>query len=360
MRAFVLLLAAATMGPALAAAPASAQVAAGPVKAGVDAWLQGNYDAAIKAWRGPAEQGDADAQFNLAQAYKMGRGVSQDMTRAQEYYRRAALQGHLQASDNYGLLLFQNGQRKEALPWIVSSADRGEPRAQYILGIATFNGDNVAQDPVRAYALMTRSAGSGLPQAVQALAAMDKSIPLEQRQLGVSLAGELEARIAENRSRQLASADLGVPAPLRSAPVAAPVTTTPVPPSSSRAGADFANPVEVPPAPNRRVVGSYISGVPSGAVAATPAPAPVARPARQAAAAAPAGRYRIQLGAFGQKSNSDALWGRLAGNRALAGRGRFDVAAGGVTRLQAGPFANEADARAACTALGVQCVVVRP
>ena len=52
------------------AAPALADV-----KAGVDAWARGDYAAAVKEWRGPATAGDADAQFNLAQAYRLGRGV---------------------------------------------------------------------------------------------------------------------------------------------------------------------------------------------------------------------------------------------------------------------------------------------
>ena len=35
------------------------------VKDGVDAWGRGDFETAINEWRGPAEKGDADAQFNL-------------------------------------------------------------------------------------------------------------------------------------------------------------------------------------------------------------------------------------------------------------------------------------------------------
>ena len=45
------------------------------VKEGVDAWTRGDFAGAIREWQGPAAAGDADAQFNLAQAYKLGRGV---------------------------------------------------------------------------------------------------------------------------------------------------------------------------------------------------------------------------------------------------------------------------------------------
>ena len=88
------------------------------VKAGVDAWSRGDHAAAVAEWRQPAIEGDADAQFNLGQAYKLGRGVPLDLKLAEDWFRKAALQGHIQAEDNYGLTLFQNGDRQKALPYI--------------------------------------------------------------------------------------------------------------------------------------------------------------------------------------------------------------------------------------------------
>ena len=130
------------------AAPALADV-----KDGVDAWQRGDYPAAVAEWRPLALAGDADAQFNLGQAYKLGRGVPSDLTQAEDWYRRAAKQGHLQAEDNLGLILFTANRRDEAMPFIIHSAARGEPRAQYVLGTAHFHGDLAAQDWPRAYAL---------------------------------------------------------------------------------------------------------------------------------------------------------------------------------------------------------------
>ena len=60
------------------------------VKAGVDAWQHGNYTAAIIEWRTLAQKGDPDAQFNLGQAYKLGRGVPSDLKIAQSWYEKAA------------------------------------------------------------------------------------------------------------------------------------------------------------------------------------------------------------------------------------------------------------------------------
>jgi uncharacterized protein len=164
------------------------------VKAGVDAWAKGDYAAAINQWRPMAIKGDADAQFNLAQAYRFGRGVTMDMKQAEDWYRRAATQGHLQAEDNLGLIMFQNGDRQGAMRYIERSANRGEPRAQYVLGTALFNGDFLAKDYVRAYALMTRASASGLSRASSSLAQMDRFIPIADRQKGLAMARDMEMR----------------------------------------------------------------------------------------------------------------------------------------------------------------------
>ncbi|MBN8486019.1 MAG: SPOR domain-containing protein, partial [Sphingomonadales bacterium] len=68
-----------------------------------------------------------------------------------------------------------------------------------------------------------------------------------------------------------------------------------------------------------------------------------------------------QLGAFGQPGNADALWSRVKGRPELAGKPRLNVKAGTVTRLQAGGFSTEGEARAACgklKAAGFDCSVV--
>ncbi|QYU68232.1 PQQ-dependent sugar dehydrogenase [Leptolyngbya sp. 15MV] len=187
------------------AAPALADV-----KAGVDAWARGNYDAAVREWRDPAAAGDPDALFNMAQAYRLGRGVEQDQRQAETLYARAAAQGHVQAADNYGLLLFQDGRREDAMPYVRAAAERGDPRAQYLLGIAHFNGDLVAKDWVRAYALLTLANGAGLPQAPSALRQMDGYIPLAQRQAAQTLAQEIKRDSDARRAHQMAALDLAL------------------------------------------------------------------------------------------------------------------------------------------------------
>ena len=107
----------------------AAPLAAQSVKAGIEAWQRADYAAAVAIWRPLAETGDADAQFNLGQAYRLGKGVPLDLGAAQMWFERAATSGHLDAQTTLGLLLFQNGNQSGGIKWLSKAAEQGEPRA---------------------------------------------------------------------------------------------------------------------------------------------------------------------------------------------------------------------------------------
>ncbi|MBN9145578.1 MAG: hypothetical protein ABT10_16485 [Novosphingobium sp. SCN 63-17] len=382
---------------AAASAPALADV-----KAGADAWGRGDFPAAVREWQPLADKGDPDAQFNMAQAYKLGRGVPQDLTRAEMLYAKAAAQGHLQAGDNYGLLLFQRGQHAAALPYIRAASDRGDPRSQYLLGLAYFNADGVNKDWVRAYALESLAAqptsgAPGLPQAKAALSEMDKYIAIEDRQRAISLATELAAQVEANRQRQLAAVDLGTPnppvvttstaTPVRAVPTGmagnmrpaqgvirepAPAPVMPREPAPRPVLATAA-PVGLPPAPAPRVAAPRPApmavAVAEPAPKATPMPAPKPTPApKPALAPKPAphavpvgGPWKLQLGAFGVAGNADALWARVKSMPEIAGHPRANVPVGKVMRLLATGYSEE-NAQSACrklTGAGLSCMAVK-
>ena len=293
------------------AAPANAQ----SVKAGVEAWQRADYDSAVKIWRPLAEAGDTDAAFNLGQAYRLGRGVPISLAAAQTWLERAARKGHLDAQTTLGLLLFNGGNRVSGLRWLRTAAEEGEPLALLIYGTALFNGDGVVRDPVKAYAYVSRAAAQGLAPAQTTLAEMDKLIPLDQRKKGVALAQTL-AKPAKTETEEPEK-------PAAKAPAKAAAKATPKPPAKP----EGKQPEKV----------------------AAPAPAQASGP------------WRIQLGAFSKRGSAEALFAKLSGNSALAGRQPFYVAAGPVTRLQVGPFASRAAATAACAALsrnGQPCFAV--
>jgi TPR repeat protein len=63
-------------------------------QAGKDAFDRHDYATALKEWQPLAEQGDAEAQYNLAQMYTRGQGVPKDHAESNRLYRLAAEQGH--------------------------------------------------------------------------------------------------------------------------------------------------------------------------------------------------------------------------------------------------------------------------
>ena len=316
----------------LASGMAMASPAAADVKAGVDAWSRGDYSAAVTEWRGPAVAGDADAEFNMGQAYKLGRGVPADLKAAEEWYRKAAVQGHLQAGDNYGLALFQDGRKADALPWLEKSAARDEKRAELVLGTMLFNGDGVPKDYVRAYALVTRSSQQGLAQGSQTLAQMDGYVASDDRQKGVALASRIESDARAGAATRLAAAPTG-----RTAPNASTATTPPL-----VAAVKVPAPTRMPPVAK-----------------VTAKPTPVAKPAPKPAAVATGGSWRVQLGAFKDRGNAQSLWSKVSGR--LGGARPDYIQAGGFTRLQAVGFASREAAEHGCVAAkgaGAACVVV--
>jgi len=280
-------------------AAAASSTSAQSVRAGIEAWQHADYDAAVRIWRPLAEKGDADAAFNLGQAYRLGRGVPTNLGAAATWFERAAAKGHVDAQTTLGLMLFENGDRVSGIRWLKQSAEKGDPRAMLVYGTALFNGDGAKKDPILGYAFVSRAAAQGLAPAQATLDQLDQIIPLEMRKKGLAIA-MAKAKTA--------------------------------PPPSSK-------PERAAPKPLQT------------AAAKPSAPPPIA------ASQSLAGGWRVQLGAFSQRASAEALFRKLSGS--LAGKQPVYVAAGAVTRLQVGPYSSRSAAAAACAALhGQPCFPV--
>lgn len=320
---------------------AASSVSAQSVKAGIDAWQHSDYAGAVAIWKPLAEKGDADAQFNLGQAYRLGRGVPTNLASAKDWFERSAAQGHVDAQTTLGLLLFQNGDPAEALKWLKQAAEKGDPRALLVYGTALVNGDGVTQDPILGYSYVSRAAAQGLEPAKKTLADLDKLMPLEDRKKAVNLAraeakaapppSSVPEKPAEKPSRLAGNKPAPKPVETASAkPPSKPVETTSAKPAPKQVATASAKP---------------------------PKAAPV-RAAKSSEPVDPKGAWRVQLGAFSQKGSAEALYSRLSAKSALAGRHAYYIPVGSITRLQVGPFESKATAASACKAVGVPCFPV--
>ena len=102
---------------------------------GLKAYNSGDYATALREWTPLAEQGEADAQYNLGQMYRNGRGVPQDDTAAMKWYRLAA--------------------------------EQGDAKAQFVLGAIYFLGQGVPRDDVYAHMWWNIAAATGNEDAVK-------------------------------------------------------------------------------------------------------------------------------------------------------------------------------------------------
>ena len=81
---------------------------------GLEATKRGDYQTAFKLWLPLAEQGDAQAQFNLGLMYDKGQGVKQDYA--------------------------------ESVKWVTKAAENGSAAGQFKLGVAYLLGLSVQKD----------------------------------------------------------------------------------------------------------------------------------------------------------------------------------------------------------------------
>jgi TPR repeat protein/WD40 repeat protein len=131
---------------------------------------------AIKWWTNAAEQGHVKAQCNLGAIYYQGLGiVTKDYEESSKWYRKAAKQGDVEAQYNlgehyeygYGVVKDFN----EAYKWYKKAAEKGHVDAEYRLGVIYCKGQGISQDYKGAIQWLRKAAEKGHGKAQYDLAA---------------------------------------------------------------------------------------------------------------------------------------------------------------------------------------------
>lgn len=121
--------------------------------------------ASLQALRELAEQGDAEAQYELGSHYARGEGVAQDWTQAVSWYRRAAGQGSAAAQHSLGVCYaYGMGVKRDqyaAVSWYRKAAEQDYALAQKEMGVCYATGRGVTQDWVQAANWYSRAAANG-------------------------------------------------------------------------------------------------------------------------------------------------------------------------------------------------------
>jgi len=120
---------------------------------------------ALEFLRKSADQGFAEAQFNLGIVYELGNGVDKNPTEAFRFYKLAADQGNSRAQFSLGNLYKDgNGVSKnmaEAVRFYRLAANEGLDKAQCVLGIFYHEGNDIPKDITEAVRLYKLSADQG-------------------------------------------------------------------------------------------------------------------------------------------------------------------------------------------------------
>ena len=115
-----------------------------------------------------AKSGEAEAQNALGEAYYDGKGVTENLTEAVKWYKKAAFQENAKAQYNLGTCYdygygVQYEDRKEAVKWYTRAAEQGNADAQNSLGYCYEFGEGVEKNLKEAVKWYTKAAEQGLP-----------------------------------------------------------------------------------------------------------------------------------------------------------------------------------------------------
>lgn len=128
-----------------------------------------DYQEAIKWFKISANNGNAEAQFNLGLQYDK----ANNLTEAAKWYKKAAEQGFADAQYNIGAMYLDGAgvERNyyEAARWIKNAAEQGHADAQLILGKMYSDGRGVKLNKEQAVKWVIMSAKQGHVEAQQIL-----------------------------------------------------------------------------------------------------------------------------------------------------------------------------------------------
>jgi len=159
----------------------------------------------LEAWLAAADQGDAEAQFQLGVMYCTGGDVPQDLAQANSWYLRAAEQGHRYAQYNIAVMLF-HGQgirqdRAAAFAWSAKAAAQGVPEAEVLLGDLYAAGLGTAPDRDSARHWYEKAVAHGNAFAARRLRALEEANRRSSTATGAAVA---PARRPQRRAGSIA------------------------------------------------------------------------------------------------------------------------------------------------------------
>lgn len=108
-----------------------------------------------------AQQGDAQAQYELGQLYENGSGIYANSNEAIKWYQKAALQGHLDAQYRLGMCYLYGRHKSKGVEWLRKAAQKKHNDALYSLGMCYLDGTGVNTSHANAITCLARASALG-------------------------------------------------------------------------------------------------------------------------------------------------------------------------------------------------------
>lgn len=127
----------------------------------------------FKETKDRAEQGDAEAQYNLGLMYDMGIGATKNYSESGKWYAKAAAQGIAEAQFQLGVRYYEHAKQAKdnyvkAFSWFYKAALQGMAEAQYNVALMYQLGRGVPTNRVEAYKWYIISAAQGYTKSLAA------------------------------------------------------------------------------------------------------------------------------------------------------------------------------------------------
>jgi len=135
-----------------------------------------DYAYAFKWFKKASEQGHTESQFNLAQMYRQGLAVSKNYKLAFKWFMRSAKEGYAKSQNSvavmYGKGLGVSKNHKLAFEWYKKAAAQGHPHSQNNLAYSYLKGIGTSINHKLAFKWYQKAAEQSEPNAEYSLAAM--------------------------------------------------------------------------------------------------------------------------------------------------------------------------------------------
>jgi len=157
-----------------------------------------------------AEEGDAEAQYNLAVMYDMGIGAPKNYSESGKWYAKAAAQGIAEAQFQLGVRYYEHGKQAKknygnAFSWFYKAANQGMAEAQYNVALMYQLGRGVPTNRVEAYKWYLVSAAQGYTKALAARENLAGDLPRKDVVEGERRAAGFEPKRTFRAQANLAS-----------------------------------------------------------------------------------------------------------------------------------------------------------